>query len=120
VLALHRDLLAVRRSDPVIAAQGEHGVQIDGASLSAECLVLRFLATAERDDRLLLVNLGRDLWLRPAPQPLLAPPEGQRWSVAWSSESPRYGGAGTPPVDADGEGWRILGHAAVLLQGESR
>jgi maltooligosyltrehalose trehalohydrolase len=119
VLALHRDLLVLRRSDPVIAAQGEHGVQLDGAGLSAECLVLRFLAPNPDDDRLLLVNLGRDLSLRPAPQPLLAPPDGHRWSVAWSSESPRYGGAGTPPIDADGDGWRILGHAAVLLQGES-
>jgi maltooligosyltrehalose trehalohydrolase len=116
MLALHRDLLALRRSDPVIAAQGEHGVQIDGAPLGPDCLVLRFWSPTG-DDRLLLVNLGRDLNLRPAPEPLLAPPEGQRWSVVWSSDSPRYGGLGTPPVDADGDGWRIPTSAAVLLRG---
>jgi maltooligosyltrehalose trehalohydrolase len=113
-LALHRDLLAVRRSDPVIAAQGDHGVQLDGAVLGPECFVLRH-STASSDDRLLLVNLGRDLCLRPAPEPLLAPPEGKRWSVLWSSESTRYGGAGTPEPDQDG--WRIPGHAALLLAG---
>jgi maltooligosyltrehalose trehalohydrolase len=118
-LALHRDLLALRRSDPVIAAQGEHGVHIDGAALGPECFLLRH-ATPAGDDRLLVVNLGRDLDLRPAPEPLLAPPDSKRWSVLWSSESSRYGGDGTPPMDADGDGWRILGHAAVLLQGATR
>ena len=36
-------------------------------------------------DRLLLVNFGRDLHFNPAPEPLLAPPEGQSWKVLWSS-----------------------------------
>jgi maltooligosyltrehalose trehalohydrolase len=118
-LSLHRDLVCVRRSEAVIAAQGEGGVQIDGAVLAPECLALRFFA-AERaeDDRLLLVNLGRDLPLDPAPEPLMAPPEGRRWTTAWSSEDPRYGGTGTPPLDSDDEGWRIPGHAAVLLRPE--
>jgi maltooligosyltrehalose trehalohydrolase len=114
ILALHRDLIALRRSDPVIAAQGE-GVQIDGAALASECLALRLAGPGE--DRLLIVNLGPDLHLRPLPQPLLAPPEGQRWTTGWSSESPRYGGAGAPLLEDQGEGWRIPGHAAVLLQG---
>jgi maltooligosyltrehalose trehalohydrolase len=116
-LALHRDLLVLRRTDPVLSAQGEHGVALDGAVLGPECFLLRH-STAQGDDRLLVVNLGRDLLLRPAPEPLLAPPDGQRWAVAWSSESARYGGGGTPPVDSDDEGWRILAHAAVLLKGE--
>jgi maltooligosyltrehalose trehalohydrolase len=115
-LALHRDLLALRRSDPVLAAQGEHGVQIDGAVVGPECLVLRH-AAPQGDDRLLVVNLGRDLELRPMSEPLLAPPEGKSWTILWSSESPRYGGAGTSPLQ-DGSGiWRLPGHAAVLLQG---
>lgn len=117
-LALHRDLLQLRRTDPVIAAQGEGDVQLDGAVLAAECFLLRF-STPAADDRLLVVNLGRDLALRPAPEPLLAPPDGKRWAVAWSSESARYGGAGTPPLDTDEEGWRLLAHATVLLRGES-
>jgi maltooligosyltrehalose trehalohydrolase len=115
VLDLHRDLLTLRRSDPVIAAQGEQGVQIDGAVLGPECLVLRY--TAGGDDRLLIVNLGPDLLIGPLPQPLLAAPEGRTWTALWSSESARYGGDGTPPLEQPGGAWRVPAHAAVLLQG---
>lgn len=66
------------------------------------------------EDRLLVVNLGRDLRLRPAPEPLLAPPAGDEWEILWSSEHPRYGGYGTPELE-DEDYWRIPGHAAVLL-----
>jgi maltooligosyltrehalose trehalohydrolase len=123
-LALHRDLLHLRRSDPAIAAQGEGAVKIDGAALNDECLVLRyFLGDTGEEDRLLLVNLGRDLTLHEAPEPLLAPPDGRRWVNLWSSDSPRYGGNGTPTLDREGEdndkaGWWIPGHAAVLLASE--
>jgi maltooligosyltrehalose trehalohydrolase len=65
-------------------------------------------------DRLLIVNLGRDLRLEPAPEPLLAPVEGQGWRLLWSSDAPRYGGAGTPALDSDGV-WRIPGHVAMVL-----
>jgi maltooligosyltrehalose trehalohydrolase len=109
--ALHRDLLRLRRDDPVFRAQRPHGV--DGAVLGASAFVLRFFGDAA-DDRLLLVNLGRDLRLDPAPEPLLAPPEGTAWLVRWSSEDPRYGGQGTPEVVTE-EGWRLIGQAAVVL-----
>jgi maltooligosyltrehalose trehalohydrolase len=114
-LALHRDLLSLRRSDPVIAAQGEGSVHVDGAVLAQGALALRFFADKAEDDRLLVLNLDRDLALEISPEPLLAPPEGRRWTIAWSSEDPRYGGIGTPPLDDDDEGWQIPGHAAVLL-----
>ena len=97
-LALHRDLLALRRRDPVIRAQGGNGVQIDGAVLATEAFALRFQASDEGDDRLLIVNLGLERVLRPAPEPLLAPPAGASWRLTWSSEDPRYGGGGTPPL----------------------
>ena len=57
-------------------------------------------------DRLLLLNLGRDLHLDPAPEPLLAPPGGTSWEVLWSSEALRYGGSGTSPVETE-EGWYV-------------
>jgi maltooligosyltrehalose trehalohydrolase len=60
------------------------------------------------------VNFGVDLHLDPAPEPLLAPPEGLRWKVLWSSEDPRYGGCGTFPPDTR-DNWRIPGNAAVAL-----
>jgi len=109
--ALHRDLLRLRREDPTFSAQRPGGV--DGAVLGPEALVLRFFGHAG-DDRLLIVNLGRDLRLDPAPEPLLAPPEGRLWEIRWSSEALRYGGLGTPPVETD-EGWQLRGQAAVVL-----
>jgi maltooligosyltrehalose trehalohydrolase len=108
---LHKDLLRLRREDPVFSAQKPGGV--DGAVLADECLMLRYFGEAG-DDRLLLVNFGRDLHLDPAPEPLLAPPDGMMWQTLWSSEDPRYGGSGTPPLDSE-DNWRIPGHAAVAV-----
>src|SRR5262249_45044184 len=62
----------------------------------------------------LIVNLGPDLALNPAPEPLLAPPADAVWSVLWSSEDPRYGGSGAPPLETRNN-WRIPGRAAVAL-----
>jgi maltooligosyltrehalose trehalohydrolase len=114
--ALHRDLLRLRREEEAFRAQRKGGV--DGAALTPEALVLRFFD--QGGDRLLLINLGRDLHLVPAPEPLLAPPEGCRWEVLWSSEDPKYGGGGAPPPEDDEEGWRIPGRAAVVLRPKER
>lgn len=108
---LHRDLLRLRREDPVFSVQRSGGVE--GAVLGPEALALRFFGE-EGDDRLLLLNLGSDLELDPLPEPLLAPPEGRDWEIRWSSEDPGYGGSGTPPVE-NGQGWRVPGQAAVVL-----
>jgi maltooligosyltrehalose trehalohydrolase len=110
VYALHRDLLKLRREDPVLCAPRPRGV--DGAVLGPQAFVLRFFGEAE--DRLLVVNLGRDLHLEHAPEPLLAPPEESIWEIRWSSEDTRYGGCGTPALEGE-ENWRIPGEAAVLL-----
>ena len=67
------------------------------------------------DDRLLVVNLGLDLDLNPAPEPLLAPPEGMVWTTLWSSEDFRYGGGGTPRLETKNN-WRIPGHSAVAMR----
>ena len=115
LVALHRDLLELRRRDPVIRAQGAGG--LDGAVLGPEALALRWFAPDGRD-RLLLLNLGADLVRGSIAEPLVAPPEGRRWEIAWSSEHPRYGGRGTPaPFDEGGA--RIAAHAAILLAPEA-
>jgi len=107
---MHHDLLKLRRTDKRFSAQTPRGV--DGAVLGDEAFVLRYFG--QDDDRLLLVNFGADLHLNPAPEPLLAPPAGRRWVTLWSSEDPRYGGSGTPPLDTK-DNWRLPGHAAVAL-----
>ena len=111
VLAMHRDLIRLRKDDPLLgkAVRGT----FDGAVLSTSAFVLRFFGRA-LDDRLLIINLGAHVHLDPAPEPLLAPPLGCKWEVAWSSEDPRYGGGGTPPLDSE-ENWHLPAEAAVLL-----
>jgi maltooligosyltrehalose trehalohydrolase len=112
IYELHRDLLQLRRNEPVFMAQRPRGV--DGAVLSPAAFVLRYFGDSG-DDRLLLINLGVDLHLDPAPEPLLAPPADSEWRTLWSSENPRYGGIGMPQIDSD-ENWQIPGHAAVVLK----
>jgi maltooligosyltrehalose trehalohydrolase len=111
VHALHVDLLRLRKEEPF---RGQRPCGVDGAVLNEHAFGVRFFG-AGGADRLLLVNLGRDLHLEVVPEPLLAPPEGKRWEVQWSSESPRYGGGSTLPVERD-DGWHLPGEAAVVLR----
>jgi maltooligosyltrehalose trehalohydrolase len=111
VYLMHRDLLRLRREDPVFSKPRPGGV--DGALLGAGGFVLRYFSPT-RQDRLLFVNLNGDMFLAPVSQPLLASPTQCRWSLIWSSESPCYGGGGAKVVETD-EGWRIPGHAAMVL-----
>jgi len=111
VVALHRDLLRLRREDPVFAAQDS--TRLHGAVLGAEALALRFFG-ANGDDRLLLLNLGTSLPPLPLPEPLLAPPEGQRWRMCWHSEAPAYGGNGMGELEGEHR-WRLPGHALAVL-----
>ena len=111
---LHRDLIRLRRSDPVIMRAAEQ--RPEGAVLDSGAFVLRYLGGAD-GDRLLLVNLGCDLDLCPLPEPLLSPPAGSRWVVQWSSASVRYGGQGTPPVRPHSQ-LHLPGESALLLRSE--
>jgi maltooligosyltrehalose trehalohydrolase len=112
--ALHRDLLRIRRQDAVIARQDRRA--IDGAVLSDHAFVLRWF-DAREGDRLLVVNLGEEAHVRPAPEPLLAPPCAARWRLVWSSDDPRYGahGAVSPCTE---RGWRLPGESAALLRAD--
>ena len=111
--ALHKDLIRLRREDPVFRLQARGG--LDGAVLADEAFVLRYFGE-NGDDRLLIVNLGIDLHLDPAPEPLLAPPEGQRWALLWSSEDTRYCGGGAYCPETVDDNWRLPGHAAVVMR----
>ena len=108
---LHRDLLALRRSDPVLSRVGT--MRPEGAVLGPGAFLLRYLDAAH-GDRLLLVNIDCDLDFTPAREPLLAPPAGARWTLAWSSESPEYDGQGTPVIDLAGV-FVLPGGAALLF-----
>ena len=105
---MHQDLLRLRRTDATLT----NPVKVDGAVLSETAFVLRLFGAKE--DRLLIVNLGADLWLEPAPEPLLAPLENQGWRCVWSSESPAYGGSGAATLETNAN-WIIPGESAALL-----
>jgi maltooligosyltrehalose trehalohydrolase len=95
LVALHRDLLRLRRDDPAFTDPRPEA--LDGAVLSEHAFVLRYLQDDPRRDRLLLVNLGPAFARPTVAEPLLAPPADTGWRAVWSSEDPRYGGHGTPP-----------------------
>jgi len=109
--SLYRDLLKLRRDDPVIAAQRRD--RLDGAVLSEHAFAMRWFDDTH-GDRLLVVNLGADLDFRPAPEPLLAPPRGMSWALAWSSDEPRYGATGVQDPCRD-DGWYVTANSATLF-----
>ena len=114
ILALHRDLLALRRSDPAFSQDTAR--RVDGAVIGDAALVMRYF-TEEAGHRLVLLNLGRDLQMSVMAEPLLAPPRGQRWVLKWSSEHPDYDGAGRRPVEPE-KFWILPGDCAVVLTSE--
>jgi maltooligosyltrehalose trehalohydrolase len=111
---LHKDLIALRREDPVFSQQKRGAV--DGAVVSGDAFILRYFG-GENGDRLLLINFGRDLHLDPAPEPLLAPPRRSRWTVICSTEDPKYGGYGTFPPESE-DNWRLPGNSCIAMRSE--
>ncbi|HKU37043.1 MAG TPA: malto-oligosyltrehalose trehalohydrolase [Polyangiales bacterium] len=114
-LALHRDLLQLRHGDALLRAANAGSAALDAAVLSDTCLALR-VSAPDGAERLLIVNLANELELRPAPEPLLAPPAGGRWQLRWSSEALRYGGNGVPDAPLDERGWQLPGPAALWFE----
>ena len=80
---------------------------------------IRYFTPREEDERLLIVNFGVEVDARSFPEPLMAPPDQHEWTLHWSSEHPDYEGSGTPEIESE-SGWRIPGHAAVVLRAEFR
>ncbi|HJT80438.1 MAG TPA: malto-oligosyltrehalose trehalohydrolase [Chthoniobacterales bacterium] len=109
---LHLDLIRLRREDSRFREQIPGGV--DGAVLNQESFVLRYFGK-NNDDRLLVVNLGRQQRLEPAPEPLLAPSIGFEWERVWSSELRKYGGPGEVAVVTQ-ESWILPAEATVALR----
>jgi maltooligosyltrehalose trehalohydrolase len=113
--ALHVDLLALRRDDAAFAAQRADSMH--GASLGARAFLVRFFHPS--GDRLIVVNLGDDVKLAPAPEPLLAPRNGRSWRHVLTSEDVKYGGKGYARPHADGV-WQLTAHSAsVFLEEEN-
>ena len=109
--ALHRDLLRLRRTDPVLSRLGTNDVNIETCAPTQEVVLIRYRCAT--GDRLLIANLGTDI-LSPMNDALFATMPGHHWRLVWSSEDPAYGGGGTPPF-GDGGQWPLTGYSAVIL-----
>jgi maltooligosyltrehalose trehalohydrolase len=114
---LHRDLIRLRQSDPRFREWKPNGV--DGAVLGRRAFVLRYFAEKAEEERLLLVNFGKQHVFSPAPEPLLAPLDNHEWQMLWTSEAPEYGGIGMLPVSND-DRWKIFAESAVALRAVPR
>ena len=110
--ALHRDLIALRRRDPVFQNAQRRG-SVDGFVLNDEAFALRVFGE-EAGDRLIVVNLGRQLHWKTISDPLFAPPEGASWQKLWSSNDAAYGGEGTPPLESE-RGIDIPAECTIVL-----
>ncbi len=99
----HRELLALRKR--VVRA----GDDFDAAVLGAVSCCLRW------PNHLVVLDFGHDRQVNIPSEPLLAPPVGCRWKLAFSSELSRYGGRGAFASDGLGP-WRVQGRACTVLE----
>ena len=99
VLALYRELLALRRSEPALRRRCREGMTVSAAGDRG--LTLRREA-AGGGAILLIVNLGEGLDLRLDDRPETRPPEGRAWSLVLGTEAGEYGGDGTCRLTAAG------------------
>jgi len=112
---LHTDLLALRRSDAVLSGLGTSATKIASSAPTPDVVLIRYTTGAE--ERLLVVNLGRQTKLR-MNDPLLAPASRQlRWTMVWCSERAAYGGAGVAAVAQEGA-WTLQANCACLFRAE--
>lgn len=109
-VAFFKDLLALRRTDPVFS---DHSREVDGAILHEKAFLLRYFA-ADGFDRMIVVNLGTDAEISPIPEPLFAEPAGCEWELIWSSEDPKYGGLGTPTTVVENQ-CHLPAHSALVF-----
>jgi maltooligosyltrehalose trehalohydrolase len=108
---LHKDLIKLRKEDPVLKTISTCG--FDGAVLSPDSFLIRFFG-GPLGDRLMIINFGADFTFNPAPEPLLSAGNERDWEILWSSDYFIYGGEGAAPLIAPY--WEIPGHSAVLLK----
>ena len=119
IVALYRDLLRLRRDHVAFASQPSvKDACLDGSCLSNTALVLRYLTDWTEDERLLIVNFGRDVEVNSFADPLLAPPEEAQWELAWSSEDFAYGGGGIRPFDLQRR-WTLPADSALVFSAKT-
>lgn len=111
IYTFYKDLIHLRKTDSVF--KKIQNIKIDGAILGNDSFLIRYFGEKE-GDRLIIVNFGSDFIFNPSPEPLLVPGIDLEFKVLFSTESQKYGGEGTPPINIPY--WKILGHSAIVLK----
>jgi maltooligosyltrehalose trehalohydrolase len=106
-----KDLLALRKNHKAFSQQ-KYGA-VDGAVLTSEAFVLRYFEKDE-GDKVLVVNLGRNIIEESISEPLLVPAAGKDWKVLFATEDPKYGGHGIPKINI-AEGWHFPPHSTIVF-----
>ena len=109
--ALHRELIRLRRTDPLF--QQMSMLNVEAATLSDRIFVIRY-DDDKGSARLLIINFDIDTHFPSIAEPLIAPPEGCSWRILFSSEEPRFGGFGAHPLE-NTDGWTIPAESATVL-----
>jgi maltooligosyltrehalose trehalohydrolase len=107
---LYSELIALRRSDPLLSALGTGDVTVESSAPTSQLVLVRYRMG---DESLLVVNLG-PLTRFPMNDPLLAPVRGHRWALTFCSEQARYGGQGAHSAFDEGC-WCLQAHCAWLF-----
>ncbi len=108
ISALYRELLRLRRSDPVLSKQDRHAMQ--ARAIGNDILAVQF--HAEEGDRLMLANFGEETslsaseWARDSTAGL---------HILLDTNESRFGGRGERPA-LDGDILRLPAHCAVFIR----
>jgi maltooligosyltrehalose trehalohydrolase len=108
---LYSELIALRRSDPLLSALGTSAVTVESSAPTSHLVLVRYRKGDE--SLLLVVNLG-PLTRFPMNDPLLAPLQGHRWALIFCSEQAGYGGQGAASAFDEGC-WSLQAHCAWLF-----
>jgi maltooligosyltrehalose trehalohydrolase len=117
VLALYRELLALRRTEPALRTADRAGFAV--AALGDRGLALRRSA-AGGADVLVVVTFGGGADVALADDPVTRAPAGSRWARLLSTEEARFGGA-EPAAGGGGDAAGLVAAApgAVVLRARS-
>ncbi|HYC31447.1 MAG TPA: malto-oligosyltrehalose trehalohydrolase [Gemmatimonadales bacterium] len=99
MLALYRELLALRRREPAARSREREGFAV--VELGHRALALRRSA-ADGSALLVVVSLGDTLHADPGERPETTPPPDRTWTLILSTEDARFGGGGDAALRADG------------------
>lgn len=91
MLALYRELLALRRGEPALRGRGRE--RFAAVALGDRALALRRTA-ADGSAVLIVVALGEGVELDLRDRAETQPPRGRTWSLVLGTEEERFGGAG--------------------------